>query len=61
MKDGISYLNDKQPVPINLLLHFEQRLSALVSDIIYKDEYFTQSSNENAYQYSVYADMLGIN
>lgn len=60
MKDGIAYLNNQQPIPISLLLSFEQKLSLLVSDIIYKNTYFTQSTNENAYQYSVYADMIGM-
>lgn len=60
MKNGISYLNDGQPIPTTLLLHFEKRLAALVSNIIYKDSYFTQTENENAYQYSVYSDLLGI-
>jgi len=60
MKDGISYLNDEQTIPVELLLQFEKRLSKLVSDIIYKEKSFTQSANENAYQYSVYADMLGM-
>lgn len=60
MKDGIAYLNEQQQISINLLLHFENRLSTLVSDIIYKEEYFIQSTNDNAYQYSVYAELLGI-
>ena len=30
----------------------------LVSDIIYKNPVFVQSENENAYQYSVYAELL---
>ena len=60
MKNGISYLNDGQPIPTAFLLHFEERLAALVSNIIYKDAYFTQTENEDAYQYSVYADLLGI-
>jgi hypothetical protein len=61
MKDGIAYLNDQQPIPIELLLQFEVRLSKLVSEIIYKEPFFTQTTNENAYQYSPYADLLGIN
>ena len=60
MKNGISYLNEGQPIPTAYLLHFEERLAALVSNIIYKDAYFTQTENEDAYQYSVYADLLGI-
>lgn len=60
MKEGISYLNEQQPIPVELLLHFEKRLTALVSDIIYKNPVFLQSDNENAYQYSVYAELLGI-
>jgi Fe-S-cluster formation regulator IscX/YfhJ len=60
MKDGIAYLNEQQPISMNLLLSFEKRLSTLVSDIIYKDDYFLQSTNEDAYQYSVYANLLGI-
>jgi hypothetical protein len=60
MKEGISYLNDERPIPVDLLLHFEKRLSALVTDIIYKDEYFTQTENENAYKFSAYAGLLGI-
>ena len=35
-------------------------LSQLVSEIVYKDEYFSQTENENAYIYSPYADLLGI-
>ena len=38
----------------------EKRLAELVSDIIYKNPVFLQSENENAYQYSVYAELLGI-
>lgn len=60
MKDGISYLNEQQLIPVELLLHFEKRLSLLVSSILYKDSFFTQSENENAYQYSVYGDLLGL-
>ena len=60
MKDGITYLNEGQAIPMEILLQFEKRLSKLVSDIIYKDPFFTQTDNENAYQYSVYADLLGI-
>jgi len=60
MKDGIAYLNEQQPIPINLLLLFEKRLSLLVSDIIYKEDSFIQSTNEDAYEYSVYAEILGI-
>ena len=60
MKEGISYLNEQQPIPVELLLHFEKRLAELVSDIIYKNPVFVQSENENAYQYSVYAELLGI-
>jgi ATP-dependent helicase/DNAse subunit B len=60
MKEGISYLNEQQPIPVELLLHFEKRLAELVSDIIYKNPVFLQSENENAYQYSVYAELLGI-
>ncbi len=60
MKDGISYLNEQQPIPVELLIRFEERLSALVSDIIYKNPDFAQSENETAYQYSVYADLLGM-
>jgi hypothetical protein len=60
MREGISYLNDQQPVPVELLLRFEKRLSMLVSNIIYKEEFFIQSDNENAYKYSPYADLLGI-
>lgn len=60
MKEGISYLNEQQPIPVELLLHFEKRLAALVSDIIYKNPVFLQSENENAYQYSVYTELLGI-
>ena len=60
MKDGITYLNEGQAIPLKILLQFEKRLSQLVSDIIYKNSFFTQTDNENAYQYSVYADLLGI-
>lgn len=60
MKDGISYLNEQQPIPVELLIRFEERLSALVSDIIYKNPDFAQSENETSYQYSVYADLLGM-
>jgi hypothetical protein len=60
MKEGISYLNEQRTVPLELLLRFEMRLSQLVSAIIYKDEFFIQSENENAYKYSAYADLLGI-
>jgi CRISPR/Cas system-associated exonuclease Cas4 (RecB family) len=60
MKNGITYLNEEQPIPIKLLLHFEKRLSGLVSDIVYKESHFIQTENENAYQYSVYSDLLGI-
>ena len=60
MKGGIAYLNEQQPISMNLLLSFEKRLSTLVSDIIYKEDYFLQSTNEDAYQYSVYANLLGI-
>ena len=42
-----------------LLLQFEKRLSQLVGEIIYKDE-FIQTDNEDAYFYSPYADLLGI-
>ncbi|MDB5227150.1 MAG: hypothetical protein JWN78_1343 [Bacteroidota bacterium] len=59
MKEGISYLNDAQPIPVELLLSFEKRLSQLVSEIIYNDE-FIQTNNEDAYVYSPYADLLGI-
>lgn len=61
MKDGISYLNEKEPIPIDLLLHFEKRLSILVSEIINKEIHFTQTQNEKAYEYSPYADLLGMN
>ena len=60
MKDGISYLNNQEPIPIELLLSFEQRLSQLVSEIVYKETYFTQTQNEKAYEYSPYADLLGM-
>jgi CRISPR/Cas system-associated exonuclease Cas4 (RecB family) len=60
MKDGISYLNEGQPIPVELLLLFEKRLSMLVSDLIYKNPTFTQSENEYAYEYSVYAELMGI-
>ena len=60
MKDGISYLNDGQPIPVELLLLFEKRLSMLVSDLIYKNPTFTQSENEYAYEFSVYAELMGI-
>lgn len=60
MKSGIAYLNNQQPVPLELLLCFEKRLSQLVSNIVYKETHFIQSENSTAYQYSVYADMLGI-
>lgn len=60
MKDGMSYLNDRQPIPLTLLLQFEQRLSSLVSNIIYKEPFFVQSEQEDAYQYSVYSNLLGI-
>lgn len=60
MKDGISYLNSQQPVPVELLLHFEKRLAQLVGEIVFKEEFFIQTDNENAYQYSPYADLLGI-
>ena len=43
-----------------LLLLFEKRLSMLVSDLIYKNPTFTQSENEYAYEYSVYAELMGI-
>ncbi len=60
MKDGISYLNDAAPIPVELLFSFEKRLSQLISDIVYKDGYFTQSDKELSYQHSPYADLLGI-
>ena len=61
MKNGIAYLNDGQAIPIELLLLFEQRLSTLLSDIIYKEKYFIQSENSDAYAYSAYADIVGSN
>lgn len=61
MKEGISYLNDGAPIPVELLLIFEKRLSQLISNIVYKDAYFTQSDKELSYQYSPYADLLGLN
>lgn len=60
MKDGISYLNDAAPIPIELLLSFEKRLSQLISTIVYKDGFFTQSDNERSYRHSPYADLLGV-
>lgn len=60
MKEGIAYLNDQIPISISLLLAFEERLSNLVSEIIYMNPNFTQSSNENAYEYSIYAEMIGM-
>lgn len=60
MKDGITYLNNQEPIPVELLLHFETRLSKLVSEIIYKEPYFTQTKNEKSYAFSPYADLLGM-
>lgn len=60
MKNGMTYLNEGQYIPIEILLKFEERLSILVSDIIYKEPTFTQSANEEAYKYSAYADLLGV-
>ncbi len=60
MKEGIVYLNNQQPIPIGLLLDFEKRLAALISDIVYKQTHFIQSGNQNSYQYSAYADLLGL-
>lgn len=60
MKNGLVYLNEQQPIPIELLLKFEQRLTELVSDIIYRVPYFEQSGNENAYAYSSFAEMFEI-
>lgn len=61
MKGGISYLNDAAPIPVELLLIFEKRLSQLISNIVYKEAYFTQSDKKLSYQYSPYADLLGLN
>ena len=58
---GLSYLNEGKPIPVDLLLSFEKRLSDLLSEIIYKQDSFIQSENKNAYDYSPYADMLGVN
>jgi hypothetical protein len=60
MKDGLSYLNNQEPIPIELLLMFEERLSKLISNIVYKEPCFIQTENKNAYEYSVYADLLGL-
>ncbi len=60
MKEGITYLNEGQPISMQVLLQFEKRLSQLVSDISYKNPLFTQTDNEYAYQYSVYASLLGL-
>lgn len=60
MKGGIVYLNDGNPIPTELLLHFEKRLSKLISEIVYEVPYFIQSEDEKAYQYSPYAELLGI-
>ena len=58
MKGGITYLNEQQPIPLELLKQFENRLSTLLSDIIYKNPYFIQTDNEKAYEYSVYKELL---
>lgn len=60
MKEGLSYLNQQQAIPVALLLQFEQRLSSLLSDIIYREEWFLQNGEEDAYRYSPYADLLGM-
>lgn len=60
MKDGMVYLNDGNPIGVELLLRFEKRLSTLLSNIIYKDEYFIPTNNKKAYDVSAYADLLGI-
>lgn len=60
MKNGIAYLNNQQPIPMALLMAFEERLSDLLSDLIYREPYFIQSTHEKAYQYSPYADLLGL-
>lgn len=60
MRNGMSYLNDGEPIPIELLRIFEKRLSKLISELIYENPYFIQSENELAYQYGVYGDLLGI-
>ncbi len=60
MKSGITYLNQQQPIPIKLLERFEEKLSELISNIIYKEPYFTQSENNAAYKYSPYANLLGL-
>ena len=58
MKNGLTYLNEQQLIPIELLLLFEKRLSELVSNIIYKEPYFIQSENDKAYDYSAFSWLL---
>ncbi|HMV13887.1 MAG TPA: PD-(D/E)XK nuclease family protein [Chitinophagales bacterium] len=60
MKDGIVYLNNQEAIPTALLLSFEKRLSALLSELIYQAPYFKQSENEEAYKYSAYASFINI-
>ncbi len=60
MKDGMTYMNDGDIIPVELLLKFEERLAQLISEIIYENPFFIQSDNELAYQYGAYGDLLGM-
>lgn len=60
MKSGLKYLNNEQPISIKLLELFEERLIKLFDEMLDIEMPFIQSDNENAYQYSAYADLLGL-
>ena len=46
MKDGMVYLNDGNPIGVELLLRFEKDYRHYFGNIIYKDEYFIPNQQQ---------------
>lgn len=60
LQGGIQYLNDGNPIPKAILDEFEQRLFALLQEILDIKTPFVINAESKSYTYSAYADLLSL-